>query len=109
MKGVIISGGSHGIGAAAAELFADAGWRVLIGYEKAEREAKELADRYKNVIPFQVDVTDESSVSRFVSKGVYEFGTVDALVTSAGVSLDKLFTETREEDWRRVMDVNAGG
>lgn len=109
MKSVIISGGSHGIGAAAVELFSENGWRVLLGYEKAEREAGEIADKHKNVIPFQVDVTDESSVSRFISKGFYEFGTIDALVTSAGVSLDKLFTETDEGDWNRVMDINAGG
>ena len=110
MKSVLITGASHGIGAATAALFAEKGWSVLAGYRIAETEANALADRSgKSVIPFQLDVTDENSVSRFVSKGIYEFGKIDALVTSAGVSLDKLFTETGEDDWRRVIDVNAGG
>ena len=110
MKSVLITGGSHGIGAATAEVFAENGWSVLAGYRVAEDEAKALARRYeKRIIPFQLDVTDENSVSRFVSKGVYEFGRIDALVTSAGVSLDRLFTETDEDDWRHVTDVNAGG
>ena len=110
MKSVLITGGSHGIGAEAAELFAENGWSVLAGYREAEAEASALAEKYPGgIIPFRLDVTDESSVSRFISKGIYEYGRIDALVTSAGVALDKLFTETGEEDWNRVMDVNAGG
>ena len=109
MKNVLITGGSHGIGAAAAALFADCGWRVLLGFESAEREAAEIAEEHDGIVPFRVDVADAESVSRFISKGIYEFGRIDALVNSAGVALDKLFTETSEEDWRRVMDVNAGG
>ena len=45
MKSVIISGGSHGIGAAAVELFSENGWRVLLGYEKAEREARKRGEK----------------------------------------------------------------
>ena len=38
MESVLITGGSHGIGAATAILFAENGFSVLLGYDKAERQ-----------------------------------------------------------------------
>ncbi|MBE6666417.1 MAG: glucose 1-dehydrogenase [Ruminococcaceae bacterium] len=112
-KSVIITGASRGIGKATALTFAKNGYDVLLCYQSREEEAKAAAEEAKafgvRAIPFQMDVSSLSDCRRTAAKALMEFGKIDALVCNAGIALPKLFTQTEEEEFDRLFDVNTKG
>lgn len=101
----LISGGTRGIGLACCRLFCRMGYQVTALYS---RDGK-AADRARRELPgvrfLRADVSDEEAV-----KGVFsQTGTPDVLVNNAGIDLFAQVQDTRYSDWKRVMDVNAGG
>src|SRR5205807_1275532 len=89
-------------GAATAARFAKEGYEV-IGLDVLPLE-KAAAFRFHNC-----DVTDEAAVCRLVGHVVREFGRIDVLANVAGAVLVKPLTETRWEDFQRIVNVNLGG
>lgn len=57
----------------------------------------------------KVDVTDEKKVNHAVGEVSKEFGNIDILLCSAGITGSKLAVEYPIEEWRRIMDVNVNG
>ncbi|NMA26055.1 MAG: SDR family NAD(P)-dependent oxidoreductase, partial [Clostridiales bacterium] len=100
----LITGGSRGIGAACARALAAGGHRVTIQYLVSEAASQALAAEIGGSA-VRADVTDAGQVRQMFDTA----GPVDILVCSAGISLIKLFTETTEEEWRRLLDTNLGG
>ena len=112
-KSVIITGASRGIGKATALTFAKNGYDILLCYQSREEEAKAAAEEAKSfgvrAVPFQMDVSSLSDCRRTAAKALMEFGKIDALVCNAGIALPKLFTQTEEEEFDRLFDVNTKG
>jgi short-subunit dehydrogenase len=107
-KTVIITGGSEGIGAATARLFAEAGANlVLVARNKKnlERIADELRDKTKVVI-FPMDVTDPEACVDLFKKAAYEFGDVHILVNNAGYHARGDVADVDVDDLARIVDVN---
>lgn len=102
---VLITGGSRGIGAAAARLFAAEGYRVVICCQKEIEKARTLAASLPDACAYQADVSDEAAVNAMIE----EIGRVDVLVNNAGIAMQKLFTDTTAEDWERIFRVNVTG
>ena len=101
-KTVLITGGSRGIGAAAARAFAAAGCRVAIGYLNSEEKALALAEEIGG-IAIRADVRDEVQVREMVDKTLDKFCQLDILICNAGVAWQGLLTDMSLEDWRGVM------
>lgn len=89
-KVVVITGASYGVGEATAELFAQAGARVVLAARSMDR-LREVADRIVadggEAFAYQLDLTSEQSVSEFASAVLYDFGGVDYLIHNAGKSV----------------------
>jgi 3-oxoacyl-[acyl-carrier protein] reductase len=109
-KVAIISGGSRGIGAACVRLFAEAGAKVVFNYQKARREADELArsvgaDRCEAV---QADLDTASSAKNLIDAAVARFGRVDVVVGNHGIwpPDDTPIDQMSDEHWRRTMGIN---
>ena len=56
-----------------------------------------------------VDVTDRSAVKQMVRRTAAAFGQLDVIFNNAGIAEIKPFLEVTEEDWNRVMRINALG
>ena len=96
-KRVVVTGGTSGIGEATSRRFAEEGARVVsIAIDEAEQ----------NIL---CDVADAAQVARAFEQVDELLGGVDVLVANAGISIRRPFLEIREEDWRRVLDVNLTG
>lgn len=108
---MLITGGSRGIGSACAELFARKGYRIILNYHNSENQAMDLAYKLSregaDVLPFRADVSDCNQVKNMVEAGEKRFGTIDVLVSNAGISQQKLFTDITPEDWRNMMSVTV--
>ncbi len=108
MKTVLITGGSRGIGAAIARLFAAEGYRVLINYEKSEAAANALCEEL-GCEAFKFDVSDRNAVLDFKERLEARGITVDVLINNAGVSLFGLFQYVDAEAAERMYGVNLFG
>jgi 3-oxoacyl-[acyl-carrier protein] reductase len=110
MKGqvVLITGGSRGIGAAAARRFAADGCKVVINYRQAREQAEALA-RELGGWAVQADVSDPVQVGRMIDNVLDKFCQLDILVCNAGVAQQKLFGDLTDDDWRRIFGVNVDG
>lgn len=100
----VITGGSRGIGAAAAELFAAKGHRVYFLYEKEHEAARGVAEK-TGATPICCDVADEEAVKAAFS----QIGDVDILVNNAGICYYGLMSQMTGAQWDRIFNVNVKG
>ena len=113
-KVCIITGSNSGVGAAAAELFAKEGAKVVITarrQDKLDEEANKIRSMGGTVLAVKCDVSNEEEVIALVKKVVEEFGTVDVLLNNAGVLEAGLKPIDRclAEDVDRVFSINTKG
>jgi short-subunit dehydrogenase len=107
-KTVIITGGSEGVGAAAARLFAEAGANLMLvarNRKNLEAIAAELRDKSRVEI-FPMDVADADSCVDLFKKTQFEFGRIDVLVNNAGFHARGDVESISAEDLGRTIDVN---
>lgn len=109
-KTVMITGASRGIGAAAARVFADAGWRVAL-LARSTTEISALADQMgAAAMALPCDVADPVAVEAAVQTVVARWGRLDALINNAGMIDPIARIETASAaDWGRAIDVNLKG
>ena len=110
---VIITGGSRGIGRAAAIAAAARGYRVVVGYASNKAAADEVVSLIESsngkVIAVKCDVGDEADVLALF-KAADDFGTLGALVNNAGiVGTTSRVDEMSAERIARMMAVNVTG
>ena len=113
-KTALITGGASGIGAACAELFAEQGARVAVA-DINEAAANEVATAINqttgaNAIILGLDVTDRGQCFAAVDSVVAQFGKLDILVNSAGVSPRAAPDSWDfEQTWDWVISINLKG
>jgi NAD(P)-dependent dehydrogenase (short-subunit alcohol dehydrogenase family) len=111
-KVALITGAAGGIGLATAELFAREGAAVVMADTQADllqRECEQLVARGLNVRYVVLDVTSAEDVRSASATVTWEFGRLDILFANAGVGFVGSIVECSDEDWDRVMAVNAKG
>ena len=108
-KVALISGGARGMGAEEALLFAREGAKVVIA--DVLDEGRDIAAQIGGgqAIFARLDVTNEGDWQRAVSLAEEVYKRLDILVNNAGVSAVGGIEDTTEEEWDRVMSVNAKG
>ena len=111
-RAIIVTGSGRGIGRSIAEGLAAAGARVVIADidpNTTESTAADLRARGAEAIGIAVDVTDRASVRALIANTVAKYGRLDVMFNNAGIAQVKQFNDITEDDWHRVMDVNAMG
>ena len=110
-RSVVITGAGGGIGRAVARVFAAEGATVVASDlgATAEETAALLRRDGARAIAVQADVCDMGAMERLMDRASTETGSVDVLVTCAGLGTSGLLLEQSAEDWLRVVDVNLSG
>ena len=113
-KVVVITGGSSGIGKAAAIKIAEAGAKVVIcgrDVEKLEAAKKEIEVAGGKVWAYEADVADMAGAEKFVQAVLKDHGTVHVLVNNAGRSIRRAVENSYERfhDFERTMAINYFG
>jgi short-subunit dehydrogenase len=107
-KTVIITGGSEGVGAATARLFAETGANLMLvarSKKNLETVAEALRDKTRVEI-FPMDVTDVDACNDLFKKAAFEFGRIDVLVNNAGYHARGNVRDVDAQDLGRIIDVN---
>ena len=111
-KVAFISGGARGMGAAEVRLFSAEGASVAFGdvlEEDGRALEAEIAKSGGRALFLHLDVTSADQWQSAIDATVARFGRLDVLVNNAGVRGAGLVEDISEEEWDRVLDINAKG
>lgn len=109
-KTVCITGGTAGIGLAAAKSFLAEGANVALCGRSEERLAQalaELAPLGGSVFARAVDAADSAALRGFIRDSAEHFDALDILVCNAGCGSGVPLTKTDKAEWDRVFDLNV--
>jgi gluconate 5-dehydrogenase/2-deoxy-D-gluconate 3-dehydrogenase len=108
----IITGAGRGIGRGIALGYAKEGARVaLVSRNQGELDevAHEIRQQGGEALVTPADVRDSAAVDAVVAQVVATWGTVDALVNSAGIPMVSPTSELSDERWQQALDINLNG
>jgi NAD(P)-dependent dehydrogenase (short-subunit alcohol dehydrogenase family) len=108
----VVTGAGHGIGKAIALALAGAGAHVAsvdVDGAAARETAEAAAKAGPRGLALETDVGDLGAIDRMVARVMEAFGRIDVLVNNAGVTRRAYLMDLTEEDWDRIMRVNAKG
>lgn len=109
-KGVIITGGTRGIGKGIALEFAKAGASLVLNYfnddESAQDTLKEIRSMGNYCTLFKGDVSDYKVSKELIKYAIDHLGKVDVLINNAAISKIGLFMDETEEDFDKIMSIN---
>lgn len=111
-KVVAITGASSGIGEATARLLAERGASVVLGARRVERLddiAREIRANGGGVVICPTDVTRREDLERLVGAAAEQFGSLDVLVSNAGISKIGPVADLDADGWSAMIDVNLRG
>ena len=116
MRNVFLTGGSRGIGAAAVLALARAGYNVAFTYHAHPEAAEAVAAQARAYSPlpgrFCPSALTRETPPRCAPlwpRPKKTLGSLQVLVCNAGIAQQKLFTDTTDEDWHRMMAVDLDG
>jgi glucose 1-dehydrogenase len=109
----LVTGANSGIGQAVALTLAQAGADVVVNYvvndEAAEAVTAEAEKSGVRALAHKADVSQEDQVQGMFARMIKELGTIDILVSNAGIQRDAPLEEMTLHQWRQVLDVNLTG
>ena len=111
-KVAIISGGARGQGVTEAWMMSREGAKVVFGDildDEGKKVEAEIAEAGYEATYIHLDVTKEDDWRSAIAAAVERYGKLDILVNNAAILLPNTIEDTPEEEWDRIMAVNAKG
>jgi len=108
-KTAIVTGGAQGIGKAIAMRLSRDGANIGIfdlQKEEADRVAQEINNLGVKAMAVQCDVTDYAKVKEGVAAVQNAYGSIDILINNAGIDIARVFVDTDEAIWDKIINVN---
>ena len=109
----IVTGSSSGIGKAIALALGAAGADVIVNYHSGKDEAEAVCEEIRKFgvrsFAFQADVAKEADVISLMENACKTLGTIDILVSNAGIQRDAPLEEMTLDHWNQVIGTNLTG
>ena len=104
-KNILITGASGGIGKELVRKFVSLGGNVLGAGTKTEK-LDLLKKEYSSIKVKKFDISDHGRIEEFIDNANLELGGLDILVNNAGTNMDNLSLRMKDEEWKKVIDIN---
>jgi 3-oxoacyl-[acyl-carrier protein] reductase len=103
---IILTGATGVIGNSILDKLISAGSTVLATGTN-EDKLKLIQEKYKNLNVLKFDISDHKSIDKFVEDcNSILSNRIDVLINNAGITHDNLSIKMKEEEWKRVIDIN---
>ena len=106
-KKILITGASGGIGHALVKKFVSLNANVLATGTKTEK-LDSLKNEFPNINILKFDISDHSKIEEFVENVYSQLVGLDVLINNAGINKDNLSIRMKEDEWKKVIDINLG-
>ena len=106
-KKILITGATGGIGNALVKKFVSLEGNVLATGTKTEK-LNALKEEFPNISILKFDISDHSKIEEFIENTSSQLAGLDVLVNNAGINMDNLSLRMKDEEWKKVIDVNLG-
>src|SRR5690606_3308192 len=104
-KHAVVTGGAKGVGAACCRILSREGFNVSI-LDIDQAAGKALEQELSSSRYLRCDVSKSEEVSRVIAEAIHHLREVELLGNNAGIQLYGSITETPEEAWDRLMNIN---
>ena len=104
-KKILITGASGGIGNELVKKFVSLGGEVLGSGTNTEK-LDSIKKQFPSIKVKKFDMSDHSRIEEFVDNVSLELGGLDILINNAGVNKDNLSLRMKDEEWKKVIDIN---
>ena len=104
-KNILITGASGGIGNELVKKFVSLGGNVLGSGTNSEKLDK-IKKQYPNIKVKKIDIAEHLRIEEFIDDVSLELGGLDILINNAGTNADNLSLRMKEEEWKKVIDIN---
>ena len=104
-KKILITGATGGIGGTLVKKFISLGGKVLATGTKSEK-LDLIKKNNPDVKVKKFNLSEHSAIEDFVNSSSLELGGLDILVNNAGVNVDNLSLRMKDEEWKKVIDIN---
>lgn len=102
-----ITGASKGMGLEITKAVLRNGEKVIATSRNTDKLLENIVDNKDNLLPIELDITNEKEVENAISKGMDMFGKIDVVVNNAGYNLLGNIEELSDDEFRKTMDVNV--
>jgi len=106
-KKILITGATGGIGKALVKKFLSLEGNVLATGTKIEK-LDALKKEFPKVNILKFDISNHSKIGEFIENVSSQLTGLDVLVNNAGINMDNLSIRMKDEEWKKVIDVNLG-
>ena len=106
-KKILITGATGGIGKALVKKFVTLEGNVLATGTKTEK-LNALKEEFPNINILKFDISNHSKIEEFIENTSSQLAGLDVLVNNAGINRDNLSLRMKDEEWKKVIDVNLG-
>ena len=106
-KKILITGATGGIGAELVKKFISLNGNVLATGTKNEK-LDVLKRNFPSINVLKFDISDHSKIEEFIENVSSQLSGLDILINNAGINMDNLSLRMKDDEWKKVIDVNLG-
>ena len=106
-KKILITGATGGIGKALVKKFLSLDGNVLATGTRIEK-LDALKKEFPKVNILKFDISEHSKIEEFIENVSSQLTGLDVLVNNAGINMDNLSLRMKDEEWKKVIDINLG-
>jgi 3-oxoacyl-[acyl-carrier protein] reductase len=112
-KIALVTGGTKGIGKAVVLSLAGSGAQVIVNYSSDAGSAEKTREELEKIngfgLTFKADVSNSEEVQEMFNRMLATTGTLHILVNNAGITRDSLLFSMKDDDWKKVININLSG
>ena len=106
-KKILVTGATGGIGKALVQKFVSLEGNVLATGTKTEK-LDDLKKEFPNINVLKFDISEHSKIEEFIENVSSQLVGLDVLVNNAGINMDNLSLRMKDDEWKKVIDLNLG-
>ena len=106
-KKILVTGATGGIGKALVQKFVSLEGNVLATGTKTEK-LDDLKKEFPNINVLKFDISNHSKIEEFIENVSSQLVGLDILVNNAGINMDNLSLRMKDDEWKKVIDLNLG-